>query len=365
MNGDTNIKGKSFRLTKFGNPPEEMEVDFPAPLGREAILRVCYTGVCHSDVYIMDGYQDLGNGEKMDFAESAMPMPLTMGHETVGEVVSVGPEVDPDLIGQRRLVYPWIGCGKCSACLQSLSNHCENAQTIGIFRDGGYADYVKIPDSKFLVDIEGLDPAWSATLACSGLTIFSSLNQLGNVHPSASVAIVGLGGLGLMAVTMAKVMGIENLIACDIGDDRLAVAKSLGAAQTINSRSVDVAETLREVSGGNLYGVVDTVGLPETVNFSIEAAMKGGKIVLVGLQGGRIDLPLPTLPFKALSLIGTYTGSLAELRDLVDLAKRGVIEPIPVKTRPMKCLHKTLEELRRGEIVGRVVLEPDSGGSSR
>jgi len=354
------IKGTSFQLKKFGSAPSAVEKDFAEPKGREVLLRVAYSGVCHSDVYIMDGYQDLGDGDKMDFADSDMPIPLTMGHEIVGDIVAVGDEIDPELIGEGRLVYPWIGCGECISCKAGQDNHCENACILGIFRDGGYADYVLVPDAKYLVGIDGVDPSWACTLACSGLTVFSAFEQLKPIKPGGYVAIIGLGGLGLMAVSMAAALGVTNIIACDISEDRFAVAEQLGATAVVNTGSTDAIEQLREISGGQLFGVIDTVGLPATMSLGIEACMKGGRIVLVGLQGGKIRLPLPTLPFKALSLIGTYTGTLDELKRLVPLAQSGEIKPMPVEIRPMSCLHETLEDLRKGSVLGRVVLTPST-----
>jgi len=351
-------KCKSYQLKAWGTAPEKVEHTIPIPKGREVLIRVTHAGVCHSDVYIMDGYQDLGDGEKIDFSESTMPIPLTMGHEIVGEIVATGLKDDEALIGQSRLIYPWIGCGNCISCNAGSDNHCQNPKTLGIFSHGGYSDYVLVPDSKYLVDASGIDPAWACTLACSGVTIFSAFEQIKPQKPGSSIAIIGLGGLGLMAVSMAKALGFDNVIACDIEDTRLKEAQKLGAKSTLNTRSETALDDLTKLSNDNLYGVIDTVGLPVTVNLAIDACMKGGKIVLVGLQGGRIALPLPTLPFKALSLIGTYTGSLSDLKALIPLARSGAIAPMPIEMRPMNCLHETLEDLRRGEIIGRVVLDP-------
>lgn len=351
----------SYRLLQFGTAPVAVEHEVPEPGPGEVLLQVTHAGVCHSDVYIMDGYQDLGDGHRMEFSDSAMPMPLTMGHEVVGKVYAVGNDVDPSLVGQRRLIYPWIGCGHCVSCLNGQENHCEQARTLGIFRDGGYGDFVLVPDQRYLVDISGLDPAWASTLACSGLTVFSALNQLRPVKPDSHLAIIGLGGLGLMAVSVAKALGVDRIIACDISEDRLGMARQLGATAMLNTQKIDAARHLRELAGGSLYGVLDTVGLPSTFELAVEACMKGGKVVLIGLQGGRVSLPLPTLPFKALSVIGTYTGTLDELKSLVDLAKSKPIKEMPVVNRPMRCLPETLEDLRNGKILGRVVLNPLGG----
>lgn len=313
----------SYRLPHYGGEPRQVEHELPELEPQDILLRVTHAGVCHSDVYIQDGYQDLGNGERIDFAHSTMPIPLVMGHEIVGEVATVGADADSALIGQRRLVYPWIGCGNCPACRNEQENHCEQPRTLGIFRHGGYAEHVVIPDARYLLKIGELDPAWAATLACSGLTVYSALQQLLPLKPEGAIAIIGAGGLGLSAVALARRLGIESVITCDIADDRLQAARQLGASTTLNIGGESAGSRLSELAQGRLYGVIDTVGLPSTMQLAMDSVAKGARIILVGLQGGRIDLRLPLLPFKALSVIGTYTGSLQELKALIELARQG------------------------------------------
>ena len=350
---------QSFQLKHYGSQPVSVAHALPELTGRDVLVRVTHAGVCHSDVYIQDGYQDLGNGEKIDFAESTMPMPLVMGHEIVGEVVATATAVDQALIGQQRLIYPWIGCGQCATCESGYDNHCEQPQSLGIFRHGGYAEHVVVPDAKYLLDIGELDPAWASTLACSGLTVFSALKQLQPMKPVSSLAIIGMGGLGLSAVSLAKKQGFNHIIACDIADDRLEVARQLGADHLLNTRSSSSPEAdLKSLAQQRLHGVIDTVGNPSTVQMAIGAVAKGARIVLVGLQGGQTSLRLPLLPFKALSLTGSYTGSLTELRQLIDLVSQGGVATLPISQRPLCCLPAALDELRAGTAVGRIVLNP-------
>ncbi|MFS2223738.1 alcohol dehydrogenase [Pantoea sp. B65] len=348
---------KSYILPQYGAQVEKVEHPLPELGPQDVLLRVTHAGVCHSDIYIQDGYQDLGNGQRINFADSSMPIPLVMGHEIVGDVVAVGDNASAALIGQRRLVYPWLGCGSCIACDAGTENHCENGRSLGIFRHGGYADYVVVPAAKYLVDIGDLDPAWSSTLACSGLTVFSALKQLQPLKAGGAVAIIGAGGLGLNAVGIAKELGFANIIVCDISDDRLEAAKDLGATQILNTRHAG-SSSLQALADNKLLGVVDTVGLPQTLQLAIDSCAKGARIVLVGLQGGSINVGLPVLPFKALSIIGTYTGSLAELQDLITLARKGNLKSLPITEKPLSCLCETLNDLRKGNVVGRVVLNP-------
>ncbi|MDE1185425.1 MAG: alcohol dehydrogenase [Pantoea sp.] len=350
---------QSFQLQNYGGEPVAVTHPLPELRAQDVLVKVTHAGVCHSDVYIQDGYQDLGNGEKINFADSTMPMPLVMGHEIVGEVVAVGAEADKTLIGQQRLIYPWIGCGQCATCQGGYDNHCEQSQSLGIFRHGGYAEHVVVPDGKYLLDINGLDPAWASTLACSGLTVFSALRQLQPMKPDSALAIIGMGGLGLSAVSLAKELGFTRIIACDIADDRLEAARQLGAEHVLNTRnSADPDNALKSLAQHRLHGVIDTVGNPATVQMAISAVAKGSRIILVGLQGGQTTLRIPLLPFKALSLTGSYTGSLDELTQLISLASQGGLSALPITQRPLCCLPQALDDLRTGRAVGRIVLNP-------
>ena len=225
----------SHQLYQWGQAPVPVAHVMPQPEPGEVILKVTHAGVCHSDVHIMDGYQDLGEGERLEFADSTMPMPLTMGHEVVGEVVSVGAGVDQSLIGQQRLIYPWIGCGECPTCADGVENHCGEPRILGIFQHGGYSDHIRVPNQKYLIELGSIDPAWASTLACSGLTVFSAFKQLLPTKSKSYVAIIGMGGLGLTAVAVAKALGISNIIACDISDIRLKKASELGTDITLNT----------------------------------------------------------------------------------------------------------------------------------
>lgn len=347
-----------YPLDGFGQKLQRADINLPPVTGEQVLLRVTHAGVCHSDVHIQDGYQDLGNGARMEFADSSMPLPLVMGHEIVGEVIAVGPRGDASLVGKSRLVYPWIGCGACTACGAGRENHCEHAHTLGIFRDGGYAQHVLVPASRYLLDIEGLDPAWACTLACSGLTVYSALEQLLPIAKGGALAVMGAGGLGLAAVGLARAFGVERIIACDLDPQRLAAARRLGADEVLDCGATGAAAHLIQLANGQLCAVLDTVGAPSTLHLAMDSVVKGSRIVLLGLQGGSIDLALPLLPFKALAIIGSYTGSLTQLHALIGLAREGRLPSIPIEQRPLCGVDDALDELRSGRVVGRIVLNP-------
>jgi D-arabinose 1-dehydrogenase-like Zn-dependent alcohol dehydrogenase len=347
---------RSYKISEFGGSVSEVTQEIPEPTGTEVLLKVTHAGVCHSDLHIADGYYDLGGGARLTLGDRGIKLPHTMGHEVLGTVVKAGPDAGSVPVGASHLVHPWIGCMECSECQRGRENHCVKAQSVGVFRDGGYAEYTLVPHPKFLVDADGIDPAVATPYACSGVTVYSALKKALPVGDDEWLVIMGCGGLGLGAVSIAKALGVKNLIACDIDDAKLEAAKQGGASGTINLKATNAADQLREITGGGPRAVVDTVGAETTSSFGIASLVKGGRYVIVGLFGGELRVPLPSLPLRAVSILGSYTGNLAELKELIQLVKDGKVKPIPVATRPLADVDATLNELRAGKIVGRVVL---------
>lgn len=347
----------SYALVEFGKPLQAIERPDPEPTGTEVLLRVRRCGVCHSDIHIAEGFFDLGESGKFYMTDRGMKLPVTLGHEILGEVVKGGPEAGEVPIGRTMLVNPWIGCGKCRACLEERDNDCTQMRSLGVYRDGGYATHVIVPHPKYLIDVEGLDPDIVAPYACSGLTVYSALKKALPVREDEWLAIMGAGGLGLSAVTIAKAMGAPNVISVDIDDAKLEAARELGADRTLNPKAhEDPLDELRRLAEGRLFAAVDTVGSGATSSLAIHALHKTGRYVVVGLYGGTLKVPLPYLPQRTLTLRGSYVGSNAELRELIDLVKTGRVKPIPVATRPLAEAERTLRDLAEGRIVGRVVL---------
>lgn len=347
---------RSYQITEFGGAVSESIQEIPEPGGTEVLIKVTHAGVCHSDLHIADGYYDLGGGTRLTLGDRGISLPHTMGHEVLGTVVKAGPDATNAPIGADRLVHPWIGCMQCSECERGRENHCVKAQSIGVFRAGGYAEYMLVPHPRFLVDFDGIDPAVATPYACSGVTVFSALKKALPVGDDEWLVIMGCGGLGLGAVTIAKAMGVRNVVSCDIDDAKLTAAKDSGASATVNLTASDAADQLRGVTGGGPRAVVDTVGAETTSAFGIASLVKGGRYVIVGLFGGELRVPLPSLPLRAVSILGSYTGNLSELKELIQLVKDGKVKPIPVATRPLAEVGRTLDDLRDGKIVGRVVL---------
>ena len=344
-------------VIEWGKPLVRVERDTPQPHGTEVLVRLKFCGVCHSDVHIRDGYFDLGGGKRLYMSERGMSPPVTLGHEPYGTVIAAGPDAGEVSIGVDRLVYPWTGCGGCVQCRAGLDNHCMAPNMIGIQRPGGYADHLLVPHPRYLIDASGIDPVWAATLSCSGLSTYSAVSKLQPVPSDEWVAVTGAGGLGLSAIGMLRALGHERIVAVDIDDMKLTLASAAGAAATLNSANRGLGQELKELTGGALYGAVDFVGTAETAQLALGGLRKGGKLILVGLFGGELALSIGTTILRALMVQGSHLGSVAELEAVVALARQGRIKPIPMETRPLSHVSRTLDELKAGAVVGRVVLE--------
>ncbi|MEO7402472.1 MAG: zinc-binding dehydrogenase, partial [Burkholderiales bacterium] len=260
------------------------------------------------------------------------------------------------------IVYPWIGCGHCAVCAAGHDNYCLAPRFLGIMKPGAYSTHMIVPDAKYLIEADGVDPSFAATLACSGLTTFSAIKKFPTLGASDWVLVLGCGGLGLVAIAIMRATGvgtggIGNIIACDIDADKLAQARKQGATATIDTRDADAAAQIQKISGGNVAAAIDLVGMPATATLGIAALRKGGRFVLCGLFGGEITLSLPPIAQRAIGVVGSYVGNVQELKELVALAKTGKLAPTPVTTRPADQVNQALDDLRAGRVLGRVVLD--------
>ncbi|MDE2184024.1 MAG: alcohol dehydrogenase catalytic domain-containing protein [Alphaproteobacteria bacterium] len=345
-------------IVAFGSPLQEIDVPTPEPRGSEVLVKVEHCGVCHSDVHIQDGYFDLGAGERLNLA--SLPLPHVMGHEIEGEVMAHGPTARGVKVGDRRAVYPWIGCGECAVCWRGEENLCSNPRQLGCSPGvhGGYSSHVLVPHPKYLLDYGAASPALAATYMCSGLTAYSAMRKVGTPVAGDEILIIGCGGVGLMGIEFAKAMFRKPPIATDIDEDRLDAATRAGAAAVYDTHATEAARKIVADTRGGVFAVVDFVGTEESFAFASAAVRKGGKIIVVGLLGGALAMPLPMLPLRALTIMGSFVGTLAEAEDMMALVRARQIEPIPLATRPLAMASRTLDDLRQGKIIGRVVLKP-------
>ena len=343
----------SYQIIEHGKPLQKVLADTPKPQGGEVLVRITRSGVCHSDLHIWEGYFDLGGGKRFYVKERGCVPPFTPGHEPLGIVEAVGPKAPKSLVGKKRLVHPWIGCGKCAICKAGNDNYCVSGRRIpGVTRPGAYATHVLVPDAKYLVDSSGIEDSFAATLACSGVTAYSAAAKLPTLAPADRVAVIGCGGVGMAGIAVLRAKGAKNIVACDIDSEKLRIAIKLGARETVNTREPDAAQKLQGIAGA-----IDFVGMPATAALGIGALRNGGRYVVVGLYGGELVHPLPPIAQRAIGIQGSYVGSLQELKAVVALAKKGKLKPMPVETRPAEQANQSLEDLKGGRVVGRVVLD--------
>ena len=347
---------RCFHLARFGQPLLAVDCPLPEPTGTQVLLQVLAAGVCHSDLHVQDGQIDLGNGQFASF-EARCKLPRTLGHETTGRITAAGPAASGVRLGSTALVYAWIGCGSCHACLQGDENHCVDSRFIGVSRDGGFAEHIVVPHPRYLVDLTGIDPVSAAPLACAGLTTYSALKKAGDLLQQ-PIVVIGAGGLGLMALGVLRLMGGRGAVVLDIDPAKRQAALAAGALAAIDPAAPDADAQVRRAVGGPVLFVLDLVGGVATAGQGFRLLDKGGKLLLVGLFGGALNLPLPVLATKAATLQGCYVGNLAELRELVDLVRIHGLPALPLDRRPLETANQALDDLRAGRVVGRVVLMP-------
>jgi D-arabinose 1-dehydrogenase-like Zn-dependent alcohol dehydrogenase len=352
----------SWQIIEHGKPLQKQIHETPRPRGTEVLVRVTRSGVCHSDVHIWEGYFDLGGGKRFYVKERGCVPPFTMGHEPFGIVEALGSAVsriDKKIRpGQKRLVYPWIGCGKCEVCKSGQDNYCLTGRRfLGVDRAGAYSTHLLVPHPKYLIDAGDIDDSFAATLACSALTAYSAARKVPALGSRDWVAAIGCGGVGLSGISVLRARGLTNLIARDIDPAKLAAASKLGAGKTLDIRAPDSVRQLQALAGGSLACAIDFVGMPATAALGMSAVKKGGRYVICGLMGGELVYPLPNLVQRALTLVGSHVGNLQELREVVALAKQRKLRPMPLETRPASEASRALEDLKAGSVLGRIVLD--------
>jgi propanol-preferring alcohol dehydrogenase len=350
---------RAARIVKPNEPLEVQQVETPRPRGSQVLVKVESSGVCHSDIHLWEGGYEGLEGQFLKTTDRGVKYPLTPGHEIAGVVDSLGEEAEGFTKNEKVLVYPWIGEGRCPACRIGQENLCDKPRSLGVYRDGGYAEYVLVPSYRYLLKMdEDMDANASATLSCSALTAYGAIKNA-DLKPNDNVVIVGAGGLGLMAIQLAKAVTGSKIIAMDLNDEKLEAAKKNGADNIINSRKEDPVNAVMELTDKmGADAVVDFVNASKTVESNIQFLRRRAKLVLVGLFGGELKLSLVSMPTRAYRLIGSYTGTLSEMVELVSLARRGVIKPLVSNQFRLDQATEALTMLKEGKILGRGVINP-------
>jgi propanol-preferring alcohol dehydrogenase len=350
---------KVARIVKPGEPLEIGEIERPKPSGSQVLIKIQSAGVCHSDIHLWEGGYEGIEGQFLKTTDRGVKYPLTPGHEIAGLVDSLGEETQGFTNGEKVLVYPWIGEGLCPACRSGEENLCDQPRSLGIYVNGGYAEYVLVPSYKYLLKMDDeMDTDASATLSCSALTAYGAVKNA-NPKPYDNVIIVGAGGLGLMSIQLAKAVTGSKIIAMDLDDEKLRAAKENGADNTINSKKEDPVKAVMELTDKiGADAVIDFVNASKTVEKDMQFLRKRAKLVLVGLFGGELKLSLVSMPTRAYRLIGSYTGTMSDMTELISLAKRGVIKPLISNRFKLSQATEALTMLKEGKIVGRGVINP-------
>jgi alcohol dehydrogenase, propanol-preferring len=340
-------------LVAYGAPLCETVVDCPKPQGSEVVVRIERCGVCHSDLHMQDGYFKLGGDKKLDVS-AGRTLPFTLGHEIAGVVDAVGPDAAID-IGSRVAVYPWIGCGSCTACLHGEENLCAALRHLGIAVDGGYATHVVIPHPRYLLDYAPLAPALAGALMCSGLTAYAALKRLTRRARRGPVLLVGVGGVGMMGLALARAMFETPPLVADIDAAKRDAALAAGAAAAFDPADPTARKAVLAATGG-IHAACDFVGSEASLAFATGVLAKGGKVVVTGLLGGGFSTAVAMFPMRAMTIEGTLTGTLAEAGELLALVRDGTALPVPITERPLAEASSALDDLRAGRVVGRTVL---------
>jgi propanol-preferring alcohol dehydrogenase len=334
---------KAAVIHAFGQPLQIEEMPVKAPGENQILVKVIACGVCHTDLHACQG----------DWPVQAK-MPLIPGHEALGYVVALGRGVknvvEGDIVG-----VPWLfsACGCCEFCITGWETLCDTQQNGGYSVDGGFAEYV-IADSRYVAHFPpNIDFTAMAPIICAGVTVYKGLKET-EAKPGEWVAISGIGGLGHLAVQYAKAMGL-HVAAIDIADDKLALAKRLGAELTVNAKEHDPGEFLKKETGG-MHGVLVTAPSPIAFKQGISALRRKGTIALNGLPKGSFDLPIFETVINRYTVRGSIVGTRKDMQEAIEFALEGKVKAT-VRPTKLEDINTVFDEMKKGEIEGRVVLE--------
>jgi propanol-preferring alcohol dehydrogenase len=344
---------RAYRMTQWEHHPELVDVPEPEPGPGQVVIKVGGSGACHSDLHVID----------WPAGQLPWELPYTVGHETAGWVHAVGAGVDGFALGETVIVYgPW-GEGRCRACRLGRENYCESAAMLGaagggLGRDGGMAEYMLVPHARWLVSLGDLDPVEAAPLADAALTPYHAIKRsLHLLRPGSSVVAIGVGGLGHSAVELLKVLSPAQVIAVDLSEEKLGLAREVGADATVRVGQEDTAEAIRDLTHGRGAEVVlDFVGVDQTLELGTQTVRAEGHLTLVGIGGGTFPFGFFSQPYEC-SVATTYWGSLPELMEVVALARAGHLR-IRSERFPLDRVAEAYQLMREGRIQGRAVIKP-------
>ena len=341
---------RAYRLIGAGQA-EIVDVPQPEPGPGEVLLRVLAAGVCRTDLALL---RSGGNG---------LELPVTLGHEVVGEVMALGEGVAGLASGTVMAVYELLGCGRCSACARGQDNVCRDVipGAIGITRDGGMAEHVVAP-ARNLVALGDVDPVHAAPLTDAGMTALHAVERgRSQLEPRATAVVVGIGGLGHLAVQFVRATSRVRVVAVDVDRARLDFAAGIGADDGVLT-GPDAAEGILEANGGRKVDVVfDFVGAQASLDLAAEVTGRGGAIVVTGGGGGRLSITAQMgaggSPDREIAIVHTFGGTREDLMQALVLAEAGRVQT-HVEVYDLEAAGRVLADLDAGNVLGRAVLVP-------
>jgi 2-desacetyl-2-hydroxyethyl bacteriochlorophyllide A dehydrogenase len=336
---------KAWLLKGYNQALEPIERNRPQPGPGEILLKVKACGLCYTDIKIIKG----------EIPPPIVTLPHVLGHEVAGEVVEIGQGVSGIQIGDLGVVYSYVTCRECNRCLTGRENICQNLRRVGFELDGGFSEYLSIPAYNFCPFSRDLPIQKMAILADAIGTPYHAITRLAQVKAGQDVLIVGAGGLGLHAVQIAKLCGARTLVV-DTNPDALALAKTYGADEILPAEGAGAAVS-KLTAGQGADAVIEIVGAPETLSWSLPATKSGGKLILVGYAPGRpYALDTMMMHYREYTVMGSRFTTKAELLELIKLVEQGVIRPVVTKTLPFDQANEALEALKKKTYLGRIVL---------
>jgi propanol-preferring alcohol dehydrogenase len=336
-------KMKAAVIHEFGQPLVIEDVPVPTPGNNQILVKVIACGVCHTDLHAANG----------DWPVKPQ-LPLIPGHEAIGYVVSLGTGVKNVAIGDI-VGAPWLysACGCCEFCITGWETLCEEQKNGGYSVNGGFAEYV-LADSRYVAHFpQGINFAAMAPIICAGVTVYKGLKET-EVKPGEWVAISGVGGLGHLAVQYAKAMGM-HVAAVDIADDKLALAKQLGAELTVNALNENPGAVLKKATGG-MHGVLVTAVSPIAFEQGIGMLRRKGTIALNGLPKGSFDLPIFETVLNRYTVRGSIVGTRKDMQEAIAFAVEGKVKA-DIHIAKLEDINQIFDDMRKGDITGRVVLQ--------
>jgi alcohol dehydrogenase, propanol-preferring len=335
---------KAAVLHEFKKPLALEDVPRPVLEATDVLIQLEACGVCHSDLHVADG----------DWPQftSITKKPLILGHEIVGRVVEKGADIREFELGERVGV-PWIywTCGECEFCKEGNENLCVKQKITGVTVDGGFAEFMKVPASHAVRIPEGLSAVEAAPLFCAGVTVYRALKQV-RIHPGQRIAIFGIGGLGHLAVQIARDLGAE-ITAVDVSWEKLRLAESLGASRSFNTTSTNVVKEVR--ARGGVHVAMVTSAATAAYELAFSCLRPTGTILAVGLPSSNICFPPILMAAKEVRIQASAVGTRQDVREVLAMAHKGKIH-CQVEARELSDANQVMEELRHGKISGRIAL---------